>query len=787
MKTMRIMMMTVREVLDTYNATTLKAMAEADNIPVVYAGTRKAMKKGDVIDQLEAKYFHPEGIKERFDGLDEVAHKLLNWVRLEGGLVKTSQVRRKMVRIGLVKEMVVQQMSYSYVKTYQGRPVRGNVFEDVMARLAQKGLLFSLHDDYTRSKSNAPKHTFHPGAEFVFIPHFVNKKLPKAEKIAYTRQAWTPTRIEQSNPQLLLRDLYLYWATVRRTPIKLLKTGLVGKKDMKLINSNLLAADPSVSTVSREDETTTLYFLRRFLEEAQLLVNDRVMLTAQSGDFWQKPTHEQIQQMMGTWQTTHGSSSLGKGTRTLLPVYSRARKTLMENVLSKLEVGEWYTVAYIHEELLDVNIDFLFERQAVEKQRYSYGHISVWVSELGETLRGNKENLLREFDKYEPLWVRSAIMQLASWGIVDIGYEGDRVAGLRLSEVGAELFKRSGKKRLNFPKSPFKKKAKEPTQEPKDRDTGNVIVQPSFQILAMGGVPIQTLALLDDVAERVKVDVNAFEYRLTRDSVYRAQEMGMDAHAVKAFLTEIDGSPLPQNIGRSLDEWAAKHERIVFRTDMTLLQTADSDLLNRLINDDKIGKALARPLMADVALVHPKQMKTLTRTLTKQGMMPVVTDARPESADHSVTIAADGTITPIHAVPSLHLRGRLAQIAVAQPDNLWQLTKDTIQNAGTGKANVKKTLAELAKLQVGVLSGELQLLVKRWGEYYGRVAAETITLIQFQDHDTLKELSQHPDLHGLLTPFLLSDKPLATVEQSQLTHVKTILARFGVTVDTMLN
>ncbi len=46
----------------------------------------------------------------------------------------------------------------------------------------------------------------------------------------------------------------------------------------------------------------------------------------------------------------------------------------------------------------------------------------------------------------------------------------------------------------------------------------------------------------------------AVEFEI-RDSVYRSQQAGQSVGAIKAWLEQVTGSPLPQNVGRSLDEW----------------------------------------------------------------------------------------------------------------------------------------------------------------------------------------------------------------------------------------
>jgi hypothetical protein len=234
-------------------------------------------------------------------------------------------------------------------------------------------------------------------------------------------------------------------------------------------------------------------------------------------------------------------------------------------------------------------------------------------------------------------------------------------------------------------------------------------------------------------------------------------------------------------VQRSLDEWAAHHERIVFRSGVTLLQAADETTLEHLLRGAP-GALLERALTPDVALVKHGADRRLIETLTAESLMPAVSDLQPASADHSVTIDAEGYIEPVHAVPSLLLSGRLARVAAPNANGGWHLTPQSVQRAGGDRQRVLVLLSDLERLNRGPLPAALVEKVKTWGAYYGAATTETMTLIEFADQIALNELSQDAVLREWLTPFRAADRALAVVAPDKLAAVQARLAELGVSI-----
>jgi hypothetical protein len=71
-------------------------------------------------------------------------------------------------------------------------------------------------------------------------------------------------------------------------------------------------------------------------------------------------------------------------------------------------------------------------------------------------------------------------------------------------------------------------------------------------------------------------------YHLSRSSLYKAQQQGLDAAGVIALLEEASGRELPQNVRYSLLDWQRQHERITIHDGAALCQVADPALLDAL-------------------------------------------------------------------------------------------------------------------------------------------------------------------------------------------------------------
>lgn len=767
----------IDEILETYHFSTLARMAGAAGLETTRADGKKLRKK-ELLAKMRAEFFTETRGRSSLKRLDERERAVLNRLLLRGGSALTKSFRREIIRANLATEAPEPERPGRYYRYYGGVPYdRGayagdpnqrdsSIFEDVVARLTYHGLVFS-RGDVSNSVGQPFKIQFHP-AKVVYIPQVILRYLPEPEPIPSALSDWQPKRVEIGAPEVLLRDLYLYWDFVRRNEMTFIQSGFVGKRWLKAINDLLLVPDPLLGGARQEDDTGRLYMLRQLLEACKLVRQDRGTLRPVSKDaldipsFWSLPPLEQQSTCLKAWPKLHGSGGL-VGEDSLSGVYyTKARQAILA-ALQTLPAGVWLEPAELLEQVQIQNVDFLFtERSRIESYGSSY-YRSHYYDSYGKT-----SALIEKFDQFEAQFVNHCLAGfLHQVGVVELGYDGDRLQGVRITPRGAVMLG------IQPPESLA-------AQDEPAPDAGRLVVQPNFQLLALGPVSLALLACLDLFADRERADRGAFEYRLTRESVYRAQQLGMGAAAVLHILEQNGDTDIPQNVRRTLDEWATHHERIVFRTGASLLQAANAELLSTLMDDPDIGQYFARSVTAEVALL--RRGKRLISALVERGLLPAISGADPETADRSVTVHKDGIVRPIHAVPSLHLRGRLARLAERSTDGMWKLTPDSIRRAGGSRGKVLNILEELAKLHRGPFPRQLAEQIKAWGGYYGRAAVDTLTLIEFRDQAALDELSRHPDLQVYLTPFPAGDRALAVVPTGKLVEVKEILSRLGVQI-----
>jgi hypothetical protein len=760
----------IEAILKAYHYNTLQDMAEEAGI------NTDDLLKAELIAQMKSRYFTEERVRASLEKLNERERTVLNRLLLHEGKVTTHRFQRELRRANLVTktpELDLSSRSYSYRRSgvpydrgvYVGEPHRedSQVFEDIIARLTFYGLVFSRGTS-TNSAGASYKIQFHP-ADVIYIPQAIRPYFPEPEPVPPPLADWEPDRVESGTPAVLLRDLYLYWDYARRHDVKLLQSGFVGKRPLKAINDVLLVPDPRLSRVQREDSAPRLYLLRRMLEILGLVRKEDGYLRSTGGDnqdippFWGWDQAKQLRTCLDAWTKIEGLRELGDEAEDYAPRYTHARQMILK-VIQVLPPDEWTEPAEILDKIQVHDRNFLFPgRQDIGDGKRYYSYYG------GRYYRSSKK-LLQLLEGLEIAFVNNCLTGfLSQAGIVDLGYENDTLRAFRLrSALDAE-------------------QTEEKSSLQAQRVGGRLIIQPTFELMAMGPVGLDVFAQLDLFAERQRAGQAVFEYRLSRDSIYQAQQRGLDVDEIIHFLERTSDTDLPQNVRRSLEEWSAHYERFTFRSGVDLVQTADAALMETLLDDPQIGSHIARSVAPDIALLKNNQQTEVVTALVEQGHLPTISEARPESADDSVIIQEDGSIRPVHAVPMLHLRGRLSRLAEETDDHIWHLTPTSIRQAGGDKKKVVSMLRELRKLNRGPLPDELIERIKSDGGYYGAAAIETLTLVEFRDRAALDELREHPRLREVLTPFSAGHRALATLPTDELSRVKDILADFGVHVE----
>jgi hypothetical protein len=755
----------IADLFESYHYQTLLQMAEWAGMTVKQNGRK--LNRDALIRRMGSEFFTPERVLASWEALDERERAVLDRLMLRNGPVRLTSFRREILRAKLafsapkpVRERGYSSSSVPYADGYIGHPGRqgSTILEDLLARLTTRGLVFS-RTEASNMGGQPFKLQAHPAA-VLYIPELVRQALPEPGPISADTPSLELDEVRRGSPELLLRDLYLYWDVVRRHPVKTIQSGLVGKRWLKVINQELLQPDPGLKGARNEREIVHLYLLRQLLQGLKLIRRRGKRLVVEGQDpasipeFWSLPPAAQANACLQAWSRLAEPLNPDTEVTRYYPDYAGARRTILD-ALQDLPSRVWMEPIDFLDRVQNRDANFLFaDHTSVESFR------GAWYHSYGRAYYSDRtQDLLRAFEEAETRYVQALLQGiLFQLGIVELGYKGEEWVAFRLSRDLAA------------------------TQQGSGPNDSKIIVQPNFQVMAMGPVPLNLLAYLDLFAERERVDLSVFEYRLSRESVYRGQQAGIDTAEIICFLEEGSDVPLPQNVRRSLEEWAAHHERIVFRSGVSLVQARDGELLDRLAAEPAIGGHLGRKLSPEVALISKDTGAALVAALVARDYLPAVSGVEPQAADKSVIVHADGRIQPIHAVPSLHLRGRLVRLAERGGDGQWRLTAASIGRAGGSRKKVERILDDLGRMHRGTLPRELVERVKGWGAYYGDAAVETLTLVEFRDKAALEELRQRPQLKSILRPFAAGNRALAVVPSERLEELRSILDCLGVRI-----
>ena len=257
------------------------------------------------------------------------------------------------------------------------------------------------------------------------------------------------------------------------------------------------------------------------------------------------------------------------------------------------------------------------------------------------------------------------------------------------------------------------------------------VVQPNFELVVYPAqLNAEGMTLLA-AAEALRFDAHSASYRLTRESVYGALEDGMTLETLLSGLERFSATPLPPGVRSTLAGWAARRERLVLHSGVTLLEfpdTAARDAHQARSGGTSIGQTLLLPAAGQKLPV---------------GLPVLRYDGPPKKV---LSVSPTGLIS---VQGELDFLGRrlLSQCTQAVAGG-YRLTP--------GQSLPASTVSELEARVQGSLPPLLKLQLGRWSGHEPAPALGSATLLQ---HPQATALLTHPGvaphLVGLLAPGLL--------------------------------
>lgn len=689
-------------------------------------------------------------------GLSDPERALLAIVLEAGSVATLIEVARPLLLAGMVR--------VEGVPSTESQPV----LQELVLGLMRKGLLINLAQPY----GAATMRTWARHHRFGIAPE-VQSALPKTllSLPSHAAGSWltqdAPPVTHGESLQQFMRRLFFVWTELRRAPARQLKSGGIGKRDLRRL-AQTLGFD------EKEDDLNRVCNLYDMLVALNLVARDGNSITAVDNDaatlFWHATPVRQLHDLGRAYARMAGGMPLDEGDAGLnsyiqgygVRPFAQIREDIYKG-LGQLSSEGWISFPFL---VTFLNGSLPGALLLGEGAKYSLLENLRWY---GGHYRADIEHRL---ERLEVRVITSALVELAGMGIVSIGYVKSGAGATAEPEAKPIAIRVTPVVRAYREDAGGRSSA---TDQP-----WQVILQPDFQLLAMGPVPLRVLSNLERVARHEKLTDSVVTFRVSRDSVYEALRRGETAESVCGYLQEATQQPLPQNVSRSIDEWCEQHERIIVRRQVSLIQVDTVERLDRLF-DDADARRLLHRLGDCVAWVDPADTAQLEVRLVELELLPAHSQAPDADLPHSLEWR-DGDLVSRFPLPSLYVTGVLNRVAEPHAGR-WRVTAQTVQVAVLAGMPSVDIVALLEQMTGGPLPGDWARKIKAWGKHYGDGKSAQVRLLRVDREGALEELRRaDPQLRRWLRP-LPGAEDIAVVEAPNWEDAVGLLASWGVGIE----
>ena len=770
--------MNLIETLNIYNKNTLNAIGKSLGV----TGTIK--DRGELASEIARRMGEWPLVRASLESLSQNERALLSLVQAAGGEISAGALRAMALREGIIDNKA-RPNSYNIQPQANSR-----VFEHMAARLIAAGLLLTGGQ---RGYSTT-MYGFELLAEAIIPPPVLELLPPLPRRAQELRAAEAPPQIQSADPASFQRDMYLYWSYLRDNDVQLTARGLMSKPNLKKVNA-VLAQPENLDDLRDENDAGRLRFLRAVLGACGLIrvQNGLLKPAPDSEEFFTRSLAKRTRAAYRAyrdgsfWDELDRIPSIAIEGRRAADVEAQrfvmqARKTVLKQ-LDDAPTDAWLDVARLAEKIATSRYEFLLQRKTdpygyrssgLLNPYESYGNSMGWTFRRVTTSRDYGASVIRDEAEGWPLvegaFIEAVLREPLCWlGLLDLGVMpdkenlwGSQLRSVRATALGAHELMGA------------------PLPEDDAPAGGRLIVQPTFQVLAYPPVSELQLALLDRIAERGRLEQVA-EYRLTRESLYRArQQHNLSVEDVIANLERESGAALPQNVAYTLHEWGRAQERAVLRDAVALVRVGKPEALDRLLAQE-LGAKLRR-VAPTLALAPADLAAEIEQALFAAGELPQQVTRAPdlEAGGAWLRIAPDGLMALNSGAPAIYLRRALHAFAVEAPDG-WRVTSASVRQAASGGLAPEQLVERLRSWSAGALPTELERQVLAWGGFFGSASIERPVLLRASDERALAALLGDPEVAPFLRP-VAAPALLAEVPPERLHQLLQLLGERGVQV-----
>lgn len=280
-------------------------------------------------------------------------------------------------------------------------------------------------------------------------------------------------------------------------------------------------------------------------------------------------------------------------------------------------------------------------------------------------------------------------------------------------------------------------------------DKPSLLIQPNFDILVyLDRLSPFALTVLS-CADCNRIDAQTAGYTITRSSLYRALETGLEISMLLELLQE-HSIGVPDNVAQSLRDWAARRERLRVRENVKLLEYA-----TQKERDDALLKLTsAKGLTERFILLDDESSLPKVDVYHRYGLAP----------SRTLQFHPEGHFR-LEGATDLACRAVLAQLATQDSEGRYHLDMAKVR-AGALTTAARDTLAARAR---GGLPPQLEVLMNIWE---GKSAEPALAKISVFQHPSATALAKHPKIARCLdkqlndTSYLVREGKEIRLEQS---------------------
>ncbi len=733
--------------LNLYDADVLKQMAAT----LAPGDDVAKLLKTKLISRLLVEIPYRAGQPDFVRALSDTDRAILALVLDRGGQVVSTDLVAPLLLSGMLTEAHVQDPN----------AVIRNL-EALLEPLLLRGLLVNLTPPIDYSTRRHLRPSYHVGVSPEVAQALPRQllKLPQPDPQRFAISP--PEQISDGDPETLLRQLFFVWAGLLRSPARRLKSGLVAKADLRRLAREL--------GIDLETQAEILSYMFTLLQATALVRATETSYHAIDDEhaqrFWQKDPGTQVRELYMAFINLDGFAELDfRG----LPIsgygygqyVGNAYKALNHQLLATLQ--QFPELSWISYDILMVLLNhgrsgsFALPEATLQSLQQMLGWSSQGAG--GSALRSK---LIGELQNMDTTVTLDLLTRWQWLGIIELGYVSGRAIpqAVRFSTLGRAVLRQET---LAF-----------------NREEGQLILQPDFQLLALGPVPLATLLGIERIAQRETAQPAAVGYRLTRDSIYRALQNGASIGVICAFLSRITQQPLPQNVERTLEEWGTQHERIVVRRDVLVLQTATAEQLDTLLADRRLGRWLQR-LDERTAWADARHTAKVQEQLWQLEILPAVSKGSESDLPRSL-LWDEGRLLPRTVPPSLYVAGTVQRFAVPEGDG-WRITSNSVREASNMGLSAPEILAQIERLTGEAIPAEWQQRLKAWSSHYGNAYLLQVRLLRLESAAILAEVRNvDRQLSRWLRP-LTNDSGIAIIDDRNWETVVARLTELGINIE----